>query len=32
MAGVGHVADLADVGALEHVEQLILPSLRRGVG
>ncbi len=31
MAGVGHVADLADVGALEHLEQLVLPGLRLAV-
>src|SRR5262245_16638691 len=32
MTGVGHVADLADVGALEHVKQLVLPGLRFDVG
>src|SRR5262245_6965122 len=32
MAGIGHVADLTDVGALEHVEQLVLPGLRLDVG
>ena len=26
VAGVGHIADLPDVGALEHVEQIVRPG------